>query len=193
MRTRSTRRASDRGFGDSFSATDRLITILNEAEKPLNASRRRLGTGPARPDRIEHVGGQRESLDSGEALERTIELGFELVGEMYVGHRTTLPAREVVMVAHEGFGELEPRELADSRHPMHDALGLEHCEIAIHAARALARGAEDDLVDGEGTAGSRERFDQVSAGPGVATVMVREAGRHGIVQLGSHGRRLAAT
>ena len=136
--------------------------------------------------------GQRESLDSGETLEGTIELGFELVREVYVGHRATLPAREVVVVADEGFGQLEPRELTDSRHPMNDTLGLEHREVAIHAARALARGAEDDLVDGEGTAGGRERFDQVPAGPGVATVVVRETGRHGIVQLGSHGYSVAA-
>ena len=181
------------GFGDSCSATDRAITIVNEAEKPLNASRRSLGAGPARPDRIEHVGGQLESLDSGQAFERTIELGFERRGEVHVGHRTTLPTGEMVMVADEGFGELEPRELTDSRHAMDDAFGLEHREIAIHAARALARGAEDDLVDGEGTAGGRERFDQVPAGPRVATVVVRETGRHGIVQLGSHGYSVAAT
>jgi hypothetical protein len=179
------------GFGDSYSATDRPITIVNEAEKLLNASPVGLGTGSARPDRVEHMGGQLESLDSGEARERSIELGFELMGEVHVGHRTTLTTREMVMVADEGFGELEPRELTDARHAMDDAFGLEHREIAIHAARALARGAEDDLVDGERAAGGGEGFDQVSAGPGVATVVVRETGRHGIVQLGRHGASVA--
>ena len=100
---------------------------------------RGLGARPAGADRVEHVGAQLESFGPGEAGERAIELGFELVREVHVGHRTTLATREVVMVADECLGQLEPRELADPGHAMDDALGLEHREIAVDAARALAR------------------------------------------------------
>ena len=124
---------------------------------------RSLGTGLAGADRVEHVRAQLEALGAGEAGERTIELGFELVGEVHVGHRTTLPAREVVMVADERLGQLEPGELADAGHAMDDAFGLEHREVAVHAARALAGAADDDLVDGEGTAGGGERLDEIAA------------------------------
>jgi hypothetical protein len=129
---------------------------------------------------------QFETFGAGEAGERAIELGLEVVGEVHVGHRTTLTAREMVMVTDERFGQLEPCELSDSRHAMDDALGLEHGEVAVDAARALARGAEDDLVDREGATGGGERFDEIPARPGVPPGVVGEPGRHRIVQVGRH-------
>jgi hypothetical protein len=108
------------------------------------------------------------------------------VGEVHVGHRTTHPTREVVMVADQGVRELEAGELPDARQAMDDALGLEDGEIAVHTARTLAGSPHDDLVDGEGSARGGERLDQIAAGARVAAVVVGESRRNGFVKLGSH-------
>ena len=68
----------------------------------------------------------------------SLELALEVVGEMHVGHGTAHLAREVVMVPDERLGELEAGELADAGQATDDALGLEHGEVAVDAARALA-------------------------------------------------------
>ena len=149
-----------------------------------------LFAGAADTDRVEHVGAQLESFGVGEIGEHTIELGFELTGEVHVGHRTTLPAREVVMVADEGFGQLEAGEFPDAGHAMDDAFGLENGEIAIDAARALPGRPHDDLVDGERTAGGRERLDQIAPRARVAAVVVGETRGDGFVKLGSHRRSI---
>ena len=75
----------------------------------------------------------------GELRERLVELAFEVVGELHVGHGAAHLAGEVVMVPDERLGELEPGEVADAGQAPHDALGLEHREVAVDAARALAR------------------------------------------------------
>lgn len=150
----------------------------------------RLRAGPADTDRVEHVRAQLESFGVGEAREDAIELGLELMGEMHVGHRTTDPTREMMVVADEGLGELETGELPDAGHAMHDALGLEDGKIAVDAARTLAGSPHDDLVDGEGPARGRERLDQIAAGARVAAVVVGEARRHRLVKLGTHERSI---
>ena len=101
---------------------------------------------------------------------------------MHVGHGAAHLAREVVVVADERLGELEAGEVADAGHAADDAFGLEHREVAVDAARALARGPDHDLVDGEGPAGLGEHLDQVAAGAGVAAGAVGEPGGHGLVQ-----------
>ena len=136
---------------------------------------------------------QLESLDPGQAGERAIELGFERVRELHVGHRTTFAARQVVMVADECLRQLEPRELADPGQAVDDPLRLEHGEIAVDAARALTRGAQDDLVDGERPTGSREHVDEVAAGAGVAAGVAGESGCHSLVQVGRHGAIIPVT
>jgi len=136
---------------------------------------------------------QLESLDPGQAGERAIELGFERVGELHVGHRTTFAARQVVMVADECLRQLEPRELADPGQAVDDPLRLEHGEIAVHAARALARCPQDDIIDGERATGGREHVDEVAAGAGVAAGVTGESGCHGIVQVGRHGAIIPVT
>jgi hypothetical protein len=149
-----------------------------------------LSAGTAGADRVEHVGAQLEPFGVGEIGEGTIELGFELMGEVHVGHRTTRPAREVVMVADEGFGQLEAGKFPDAGHAMDDALGLENGEIAIHAARALPGSPHDDLVDGERPPGGRERLDQIAPSARVAAVVVGETRRYGFVKLGLHDRSI---
>jgi len=91
-----------------------------------------------------------------------------------------------VVVADERLGQLEPGELADPGHTVDDSFGLEHGEIAVDAARALARGALDDLVDGERATGGGQRFDEIAARARVAAGTVGESRRHGVVQVGRH-------
>ena len=136
------------------------------------------------------MGAQLEPFGAGETGKRTIELAFELRGEVHVGHRTTLATRQMVMVADEGFGQLEAGEFPDAGHAMDDALGLEDGEIAIHAARALPGSPHHDLVDGERTPGGRKRFDQIAPRARVAAVAVGETRRDGFVKLGSHDRSI---
>jgi hypothetical protein len=132
------------------------------------------------------MGAQLESLGAGEAGEDSIELGLEVVGEVHVGHGTTHPAREVMMMTHQRLGQFEAGELAHAGHAMHDSLGFEHGEIAVDAARTLPRRAQHDLVDGQRPPRRGEDLDQVAPGAGVPTVVVRETRRHGLVKIGSH-------
>jgi hypothetical protein len=156
-------------------------------DRSASSRYRTLGlTYPAGTDRVEHVRSELEPFGSGERGQGAVELAFELRRKMHVGHRTTAAAGEVVMVADERLRELEPCELADAGHAVDDAFGLEDCEVAVDAARALPRRTNDDLVDGERAARGRERLDQIPARPRVAAVAVGEARRHRIVQVGRH-------
>jgi hypothetical protein len=147
---------------------------------------RTLGARPADADCVEHVGAELETFGTGEAREDAIELRLELVRKVHVGHRTTHSTREVVMMTDQCLGELEAGELADPCHAMHDPLGFEHGEIAVNAARALAGGSEDDLVDGERPARRREHLDQIPPRARVAPVVVRETRGNGRVKIRSH-------
>ena len=129
---------------------------------------------------------QLEALSICELAENPIKVTFEFAGQVHVGHRTTLMTSEVVMVADERLGQLEPGELADAGHARHDALGLEHGEIAVDAARALTGSANHDLVDGERPTGPGQRIDEISAGTGVAAIVIGESRRHRLVQIRCH-------
>ena len=144
----------------------------------------------AHADRVEHVGAELETFGVRKVGQDAIELRFELVREVHVGHRPTHATREVVVVPDQRLRELEPGELADSRHAMHDALGFEHGEIAVDAARALPRSSQDDLVDGQRSARGREHLDQIAPGARVAAVVIREPRRNSRVKVGSHGESI---
>src|SRR5262245_33781071 len=77
------------------------------------SGRARAGTVLTYPDGVENVRAQGESLRGGHVVERSLEPALQIGGEVHVGHRTTDLAREVVMVADERLGELEPGEVAD--------------------------------------------------------------------------------
>ena len=107
-------------------------------------------------------------------------------GSSHVGHGAADLARQVVMMAHERLGQLEAGEVADPREAPYDPLGLEHREVAVHAAQALPRRALDDLVDRERAAGLGQRLDQVAAGAGVAAVVAGESCGDVLVEVGRH-------
>src|SRR4051794_2278226 len=96
-----------------------------------------------------------------------------------------------MVMADERFGQLEAGEIADPGHPAHHAFGFEHRKVAVDAARTLARGPYDDLVDGEGLARFRKELDEVTAGAGVAAGAVGETGGDRLVQIQRH--RLSIT
>jgi hypothetical protein len=123
-----------------------------------------------------------EAFRSGQKGEGLVELALEIVGKVHVGHRAANLARKVMVVPDERLGELEPGEIADARHAPDHPFGFEHGEIAVDAARPLARCPDHDLVDSEGAAGLGQHLDQVATGAGVAPGAVGEAGGHGLVQ-----------
>src|SRR5579862_9455930 len=92
-----------------------------------------------------------------------------------VGHLAARAAHEVVVVAGEVLGELEPPVVVGAGHPPGSARVQQHGDVAVRARLREARVGLEDLGDGEGATGAGERLDEGTAQPGVALVATEQA------------------
>ena len=127
------------------------------------------------------------------AAQRTIELGFEVLGHGEVAHHATPGAHEVVVVAlGERLVELVPRVLVGGDDAMHHTGVFEDHQVAVGGGHRETTVARDDLGDRERRVRLGEHLDQRLAAARVALVGASEPFRREMMRIGGGHQAIVA-
>ena len=148
-----------------------------------------------RPTRSRRWCSARNPAAGGRLDEGRLEPLLDRHGHGEVGHDAAVGADQVVVVAGQVLGQLEPGELVAAGDALDHPGGLQHAEVAVHRALREALAPGDHLGGGEGAVGLGQDPDQGLAVGRVALARPADTARHLDVEVveggggrGGHGR-----